>query len=49
MIQNRRERIDFDREPEVESPEQVLEEIAADARKLKNRYLKDTVVPEGGE
>lgn len=49
MIQNRQERIDFDRETEVESPEKVLHEIAEDARRVKGRYLEDTVVPEGGE
>ena len=27
----------------------VLQEIADDARQLKDRYLDDTVVPEGGE
>jgi hypothetical protein len=27
----------------------VLQDIAADARALKNNYLDDTIVPEGGE
>lgn len=49
MIQNRQERIDFEREGEVENPDKVLLEIADDARKLKSRYLTETVVPEGGE
>ena len=47
MLQSR-VRIDVDRESEVETRE-VLDEIAEDARKVKSRYLKDTVVPEGGE
>jgi hypothetical protein len=32
--------------PEVQ---EILLEIGEDARRLKNRYLKETVVPEGGE
>jgi hypothetical protein len=44
--------VDLDREvePEVrQTGEEILAEIAEDARRLKNRYPKDTVVPEGGE
>jgi hypothetical protein len=29
--------------------QEILLEIGEDARRLKNRYLKETVVPEGGE
>jgi hypothetical protein len=32
--------------PEVQ---EILLEIGEDARRLKNRYLKETIVPEGGE
>lgn len=44
-------REDVDRQPEVEPDDtkSVLREIAEDARALKNKYLDDTVVPEGGE
>jgi hypothetical protein len=43
--------VDLDREvgPTVETGQEVLLEIAEDARRLKNRYPKETVVPEGGE
>jgi hypothetical protein len=43
--------IDLDREAETtpETGQKVLLEIAEDARRLKNRYPKETVVPEGGE
>jgi len=45
--------VDLDREaeetPETETGQRVLREIAEDARRLKNRYPKETVVPEGGE
>ena len=49
--------VDLDREAEpttepvqpVEKVQEVLLEIAEDARRLKNRYPKETVVPEGGE
>lgn len=44
--------VDLDREAETETTEtsqKVLLEIAEDARRLKNRYSKETVVPEGGE
>lgn len=47
-----REQVDFDRDPPgegVETAEQLLLEIAEDARRLKNRYARETVVPEGGE
>lgn len=36
---------DVEQEPEAD----VLREIAEDARALKDRYLDDTIVPEGGE
>lgn len=36
-----------DAEPDVASS--VLQAIADDARALKNTYLDDTIVPEGGE
>jgi hypothetical protein len=36
-------------EPEIETGQKVLSEIAEDARRLKNRYPKETIVPEGGE
>jgi hypothetical protein len=44
--------VDLNREaePEGRKPgEEILAEIAEDARRLKNRYPKETVVPEGGE
>jgi len=43
--------VDLDREaePTTETGQKVLLEIAEDARRLKNRYPKETVVPEGGE
>ena len=34
---------------EREHDADVLEDIAADARRLKDRYLDETIVPEGGE
>jgi len=42
---------DVEREPDsFDAPESnVLRDIAADARALKDRYLDDTIVPEGGE
>lgn len=52
MNPHRNEQVDLDREAEPETTEtgqKVLLEIAEDARRLKNRYLKETVVPEGGE
>ena len=36
---------DVEREADVD----VLKDIADDARQLKDRYLDDTIVPEGGE
>jgi len=45
----RNEKLDFDRQPDVDRGETILLEIAEDARKLENRYPKETVVPEGGE
>ena len=46
--------VDLDREAEettepVQRVQKVLLEIGEDARRLKNRYPKETVVPEGGE
>lgn len=38
-----------DTEPEPDDNRQVLQNIAEDARALKDRYLEDTIVPEGGE
>lgn len=52
MNPQRNDQVDPDREAETETPEagqKVLREIAEDARRLKNRYPKETVVPEGGE
>jgi hypothetical protein len=45
------EQVDFDRDPaeNVESAEELLLEIAEDARRVKHRYARETVVPEGGE
>jgi hypothetical protein len=40
---------DLDPDSGVETADAVLHEIAEDARRLKNRYAKETVVPEGGE
>ena len=37
------------RDPEPDRMRRVLRNIAADARALKDRYLDDTIVPEGGE
>jgi hypothetical protein len=41
--------VDLDADSGVETADAVLLEIAEDARRLKNRYAKETVVPEGGE
>lgn len=49
MNPHRNEQLDLDRDAELETPDKVLLEIAEDARRLKNRYPKETVVPEGGE
>lgn len=39
-----------DAERTLDAPENdVLQEIADDARALKDRYLDETIVPEGGE
>jgi hypothetical protein len=43
------EQVDFDRDQGVENAEELLLEIAEDARRVKSRYAKETVVPEGGE
>ncbi len=41
---------EFEIEEEREdSTQRVLLEIAKDARTLKDRYLSETIVPEGGE
>ena len=47
----RNEPLDLDREADKtnEAGQEILLEIAEDARRLKNRYPKETVVPEGGE
>ena len=34
---------------DIDRADRVLLEIADDARKLKDRYLSETIVPEGGE
>lgn len=44
----RNEKPDFEKKPDA-GGERVLLEIAEDARRLENRYPKETVVPEGGE
>lgn len=36
-------------EAERDGTRRVLREISEDARALKNKYLDDTLVPEGGE
>lgn len=43
------EPIDRVQEDELTRAEQILLEIREDARRLKSRYSKETVVPEGGE
>ena len=45
----RKEDVERKRDPEPDSMRRVLRDIAADARALKDRYLDDTMVPEGGE
>ncbi|HEY7697912.1 MAG TPA: hypothetical protein VIE88_05815 [Vicinamibacteria bacterium] len=52
MNRKRHEHFDLDREAEIktnETTQKLLQEIAEDARRLKNRYPKDTLVTEGGE
>jgi hypothetical protein len=52
MIPNRKspaEPLDRVQEDELARAERILLEIREDARRLKNRYLQETVVPEGGE
>ncbi|HEY7698936.1 MAG TPA: hypothetical protein VIE88_11000 [Vicinamibacteria bacterium] len=52
MNPHRNEQVEVDREarPETtEASQRVLLEIGEDARRLKNRYSKETIVPEGGE
>lgn len=34
---------------EADGTRRILKDIADDARALKNKYLDDTIVPEGGE
>jgi hypothetical protein len=46
---DRVEPIDPAVEDELARAERILLEIREDARRLKSRYLKETVVPEGGE
>ncbi len=54
MNPHRNAQVDLNREAEetpepVKEVQEILLEIGEDARRLKNRYLKETVVPEGGE
>lgn len=49
MTAKRKEKVDLDREAEIQSAEEILLEISEDARRLKGRYARETVVPEGGE
>jgi vacuolar-type H+-ATPase subunit E/Vma4 len=52
MIANRKnleEPIERIQEDELTRAERILLEIGEDARRLKSRYSKETVVPEGGE
>lgn len=37
------------READVEPLEAIIDEVADDAAPLQNNYLRETVVPEGGE
>lgn len=46
---NLKEPIDLVQQDDLTSAEQILLEIRDDARRLKSRYSKETVVPEGGE
>ncbi|HSF17110.1 MAG TPA: hypothetical protein VLK65_16285 [Vicinamibacteria bacterium] len=41
--------VEAPREADVDRAEELLLEITDDARRLENRYLKETIVPEGGE
>ena len=45
----RQEDVERRRDAEPDRTRRVLRDIAADARALKDRYLDDTIVPEGGE
>ena len=45
----RKENTERKRDADFDLTERVLNDIAEDARALKDRYLHDTVVPEGGE
>ena len=45
----RKENIERKHEADLDPIERVLQDIAEDARALKHRYLRDTIVPEGGE
>ena len=49
MNRKLKEPIELDRDADLESAEKVLLEIEEDARRLNNRYPKETIVPEGGE
>ena len=37
------------READVKPLEEILDEVAEDAASLKDSYLRETIVPEGGE
>ena len=37
------------READVEPLDELVDEIAQDAAKLQDKYLDETIVPEGGE
>ena len=45
----RRKDVEWKRDVEPDCVRRVLQDIAADALSLKDRYLADTIVPEGGE
>jgi hypothetical protein len=45
----RKEDVEREHDTEPDDIRRVLQNIAADARALKHRYLDDTIVPEGGE
>ncbi len=51
MRRSQKELVESRREVDLEADrgEEILLEIAEDARRLKNRYPAETVVPEGGE
>jgi len=45
----RESKIQEEHDEREDSTQRVLLEIAKDARDLKDRYLSETIVPEGGE